>query len=259
MVIPQNPTLGSTAPVAIEPIPPPASISCRDLDNLDAYLTEKIPELEKPSLGALPLTISDKKSTVQLSLQRKKGYFIVPCNGAFHYFRLGDIMPKGNYLYEIVGKQIPVLREGFVVIDKEVYFVSVDDIQRSVIRKSRKLRLKRGTITYDDFLSGSACISDPNPTSSAEKSGSGGNGLDAPSVQQSGTQSSSETRGEEVPDSTISDILKGNVKRRPSKATKLDESEAIDLAFQDQMRALLSDVSEKEGTSWEGWEVAEAP
>lgn len=250
MITPQSPTPGpavSTAPEA------PLTLNLQQLSDLGSFIREKIPQLNTSYSGELQLDLSIKKSSVQQTLQRKKGFFIVPAEGVFHYFKIGDIHPKGEHLFEIVGKRPPILREGLVVIDKDVFFVTVDDIQRSVIRKSRKLRLKRGTITYDDFLTGNSCVTTSTNPSTKENSGEDSGST---SAKQTGTKPDPKL-GEVISNNDIADILKGNVKRGTDKVAKLDESEVIDMAFHQQIRALLSPDHAQTGSGWEEWEITE--
>jgi hypothetical protein len=255
MTIEKNPTVKT----GTENVVKPTFIDIPDILDFNQFLRKNVPEQFTPKLTPLEIPISGKLVyTKQATLTRKSGYYIIPQAGDFYYLKIGNVVPNGEHLFKIEGKGPPLLREGMIVIEKEVYYVTLEDIKRGVIRKSRKLKLKRGTITYDDFLNGTtAPIEKPTTTKATTKQrkvAESGNG--------DGTGETGVGKAEEggVSDFPIADRLNKteNPKlKRISKDLKLDESEAADLVIEEEMRALLHYSSEKEGTGGEDWEVEE--
>ena len=258
----QNPTI-NTAPST----PPILSgiIDIAELFNLEETLRTKAPILTLPPLVPLKIELSDGRiGTANSALARKKGYYIIPYLQKFYYFKIGDIVPNGKHLFKIVGKQPPLFREGMVVIDKDVFYVTLEDLRRSLIRKSRKLKLKRGSLTYEDFITGNAFLentqaeptTDSNENPRVETVKGAGVKVSA-SARASGPENTSE-----VSNNPLADLF-GKTRNKGLTATgkkaKLDESEIIDMAFEEQIGALLNNVSQEEGSSWEEWEVTEAP
>lgn len=254
-----------------------------------------------------PLTGNAKKKVPSSSdnLIRKTGYHIVPFNGKFYYYKHGNLVKRSEFIYEFSDKRSASLREGFVVIDKVVYYVTLEDLKRGIVRTSRKLELKRGTLTYHDFLTGNIFPANRAGVRSAQPSSSSstvpGTGINS-SVGTSLTEVLTEGAklgalfgpgtGTHVAASTtihaLSEILAGGNPSRvgaggtPGNGTgsgtstlpnstgadsvgqtastdvqgfspspELDELEAANLAFQNQVGSLLDLVSEEEGSEWE--------
>jgi hypothetical protein len=232
-----------------------------DVLDINKFLEKNLPKDFVPEFTPVEISLFGKLVyTTTSNLSRKSGYYIIPQDNMFYYFKIGDIVPKGEYLFQIDGKGPPVLREGMVVIEKEIYYITLEDIKRGIIRKSRKLKLKPGTITYEDFLNGTTGPTEKAPaqskardrqvkaTKNSEGTGSG-----------EGSEGSPKTG---VSDFPVADRLNGikNTKlERLSQAAGMDESKIVDLAVENEMRALLNYTSEKEGTGGEDWEVEENP
>ena len=213
---------------------------------------------------------------------RKTGYYIVLANEVFNYFKIEIPTEYGGHLFKFT-KAPPVLREGFVVISKDIYFVTIQDLKRGLVRRSRKLNLRHGTITYQDFLTGNLGVTpkkqlikeDINGVSTSESKVQGGPGDHTGNSSSENGKTGQEAAGAAGTDSSkvsdipvsnipVADILAaGNAKNNPtvrrSNTPGMDESEVINLAFKEQVLSLLDIVSEKEGNSWQEWEVEEAP
>ena len=143
-----------------------------------------------------------------------------------------------------------IRKEGFVVINKELVYVTFDDLERRVIRLSRTLKTKKGTLNYADFVNNTYgprivplkkkdSISAEDPTEAAR-----------------GIEWSKEALLLSTPFPTSIDQFKDEPK--PGDTIELAESKAIDLAFSEQERALLHTFLEKESfEDYEDWEVSE--
>ncbi len=130
-------------------------------------------------------------SIVTETLERKSRYYIVLANGKFHYYRIaapvavafrtnlpGTPQVAVPTLYAFT--KLPIIcAEGLVVIDKEIYFVTVDDLRRGYIRTSRLLKLQRYQVTYESIVSGRAFIRKSPPATKAAKSGTAEEGSGA--------------------------------------------------------------------------------
>lgn len=248
-------------PAPTAPTPAPSWPGIRALANPFSLLGEvgEQAPLETDNI----LSLQEKHSSTN-TLSRKSGYYIVPYSGKFFYLKLEVPESENDYLFRMKNTRPSVFLEGLVVIDGEVYYVTHQDLSRGVVRKSRKLKLKRGTITYEDFITGNIypidrkrTKADPSTSTSSEnipveESESGAKDLGG--------------GGDKVPTETVSDFDISNYfktkDRNPGatgKNTVLDESEAIDLAFKNQVGTLLDHAFEKEGAGWEEWEIEEDP
>jgi len=66
--------------------------------------------------------------------------FVVPLHGEFHYFTC-EVGPDTGRPILWMKKTPPLLREGYVIAENNVYLVTVDDIRRRVVRKSRLINI----------------------------------------------------------------------------------------------------------------------
>jgi hypothetical protein len=78
-------------------------------------------------------------TSVSETMTRKNNYFIVKQGDLYNYFRVTLLPYKDGDLIMRFDKHPPVLREGIVVIEKKCYKVTLPDLMRGVIRKSREL------------------------------------------------------------------------------------------------------------------------
>lgn len=222
--------------------------------------------------GPTPLVPDTGKMvfSVTKNLVRKSGYYIVLANDVFNYFKIGDILPHNDYFYKISSKKPPVLREGFVVVEGELHYVTIKDLMNGIVRKSRKLELKRGTLTYDDFINGTIYPAPAKTSISKSKpdAGSAGGSETQPAGNPplsgstgGGGEEKTSAEGGRVSNISVKDILSStkNRKHKPvSEDAELAELEGADLAFEEQIRSLYDSISEKEGTGGEEWEIEEA-
>jgi hypothetical protein len=213
--------------------------------------------LNKPTLAS---------SNVQTTFIKKKGYYIVPYDRKFYYFKIGDIHPRGDHLFEMIGKKPATLREGLVIIESDAYYVTHQDLIRGLIRKSRKLKLKKTSLSYDDFESGNICpvgrkIKPSAVNTEIEQTQRSKDAVGEierlVATSSPGGSSGNKENTEEVSDFPISNFFEGQDRKHgsTSKTPKLDEFEIVNLAFEDEMRSLLHTLSEKEGIEFDEWEV----
>lgn len=167
---------------------------------------------ETPYKQAIPR----KSSTV---LDKKGTAYIVPQNGAFHYYSIKvkeESLGKPIMRFE---KRPPLLVDGWVSVKRKLYAVTMDDILRGIIRKSREVRnVEREIDGYSEPGS------DPGATSSTTVStvtGTAGGGR------------TSDNRPSAIPD------------------IGMEVWSDADLAFDEQVRALLDLANAKEGGTWE--------
>lgn len=241
-------------------------------ENSRSILGDLYPEIEPIEI---PLSKSKWIYTAKSILEKRNEYYVIPYDSKFYYFKVGKVVPRGDYLFTIEGKKPPVLREGMIVINKEIYHVTTDDLLKNVIRKSRKLKLRAGAIRYEDFVSGDAYFKEVPKIAKQEgkitrtKSSKGtGEGLDSngepnggQTVRAGEDTDSARIFNSKIQDVSIKDILKegpGRELSRSGKDTELEESKAIDLAFKREVKALLGNPFTQEGESWEDWEIEES-
>lgn len=181
-----------------------------------------------PKLVKIQPCKEKKAITAVTSFIRRNNYYVIPTHGKFYYIKLQDIKPSGDHLFSIEGNMLPIVKEGLVIIESNVYFVTIEDLVRRVIRKSRKLNLKKTAFTYDDFISGNAF---QQPKSSAINK-STETDLEVESL----SGSSSEATGTGI--DTIKSKLSGD--------NFLAELKEIDLAISQQVESLYDFVYSEE-------------
>lgn len=165
------------------------------------------------------------------TLTRKSGYFVILRNGEFNYYRC-LVEPSGEYLFKM--KEVsPILSEGVYILDKKIYFVTEQDLRRGLVRKARELTLKRSAISYADILTNNVF---PATKSGANTAGSGTSAISGVPAATPGTIADPDNSGS-------------------MSASELAEFQAVDLAFDEQVRELLGASSAEEVE----WEVSENP
>jgi hypothetical protein len=118
----------------------------------------------------------------------------------------------------------PLLREGFVVYKRNLYRVTLEDLQRGVVRKSRIIDLSKRA---SNVATGNA-----------------------------GSTESTNVSTDSVPELYGSNLRECSDQQGSSQDTALEIAQAIDDAWDDQVGALLSYLSEKEGEELEVSETA---
>jgi hypothetical protein len=184
-------------------------------DGLEVVLT--LPKADKP-VGSSDV------------LSKKKGYYIVPWAGEFHYHKVADLKERSEHIWEFTKKPL-TKKEGLMVINKEIYHITVDDLKRGIVRKSRKVTIKTGS-TYDDLLN-------PAPTTAAKRIRSSGSG--------SGNSNKSADQIKQV-DDIISAAIRFDTGLSSDFGVELNKE--IDLAIEEQERSLYDLISEEAGEDW---------
>lgn len=204
---------------------PPPMVGEVNLAELATFcgLSQSGPVLTSLKVSRASVIRSDK-------LAKKPNKYIVPFNGFFYYINLpfvaqsnSSFAPRGNHLFTFTPPD-NVRLEGFVVIEKDYYYVTLKDLQRGIVRKSRLLTTKKAGLTYEELVNGtfrnSARSADgASNLNSSDVSGGSGSAGDALSAQLSGVGSD----------------------------FNLEELKAVELAFAKQESALFgADVEEEE-------------
>lgn len=256
----------STSPPALEPLgvilptPTPAPV-----DNIAAKISnvtnlyQLMDLLDDPEVAAkllntpkflVPVDIKELQvisppthSFCYKVLKKKQGYYIVPYNGAFYYYKISSPVQLNPYLYAFSFPKHKTAREGFVIIGSDTYHVTYGDLSRNLIRVSRKLNIVRTGLTFDDFVSGSYKLKrSPSKRSSPV----------APSDNPSITGKNSSIPADQlkglISDASIQDL-------RTSNPTELEELEAANLLSRHQESELLYNLAEEEDEGWESCEV----
>ena len=234
-------------------LPPNSAVTkLTDLINLDAFFSVDYSEVAPIPVAELHIPLGPKNHQEPVPYDtlppRRPGTYVVLANGKFYAYKVGPVRPSGNHLLKFNHPLPPILKEGLVVYNKDYYFVTVEDLKRGIIRTSRKIKLKRGTITYDDFIIGTtASNKKPNTQATAIEDGSGGiltatgGPAEAPSWQGKD--------GEALSVEALLSVQSGGSDIEANlPSAGLDELKAADLAFQDQVRALFGDSNPE---TWE--------
>lgn len=138
-------------------------LKVRQLPSTGIFRTQLSPSIQAASKITLklPKTVG-QVSSVSSSLRKQKNSVIIPFQGYFFYvpFPIQGFVRVNTSLFkaQVIGSssvldKIP-FRDCFICIGESIYFFPIEDMERGVVRESRKLDLKRGTITYDDFKNG---------------------------------------------------------------------------------------------------------
>lgn len=181
------------------------------------------------------------------TLTKKKGYYIVPWNNSFYYYKISDdFIQRSEHIFEFTIKP-PTNREGFVIINKELYYVTLEDLKRGIVRKVRKLDIKSGA-TYADLYH----LGNNRPDTSKSTSTSAdtvGPGTNVDSTE--GAPANIVLRP-----LTSAELAKAGLVVGANETDGMDLAKAANMAFEEQIESLHSFVSEEEG---EEWEVSETP
>lgn len=165
-------------------------------------------------------------------LKKKKGYYIVPRAGRFHYFKIPEVVNQSEHLFKFVVKP-PTFSEGMVFIDKEMYYVTLKDLQRGIIRKIRKISVP-SNVKYDDLI---ATLSNPAGTNTGTKANS-----------RSRKIAKTET-GKPISVNSETESENRNVERL-IEDSDLGIIAAANLALEKQISSLYSSLSEEEVGEW---------
>lgn len=169
---------------------------------------------------------TSKKSSVNVpkltapTFEMKNNYYVVADGSTFNYFSIKVFESDENHPLIRFEKSPPVLLEGLAVVNKRVYKVTLKDLQRQVIRKSRDITKEV---------------------------------IDASANRNTGTKSEPAAT---VADTNSSQAVSDKLEQRADQEAEVEVNQAADAAWQDQIGALLTLMSEKEGDEWE---IAEAP
>jgi len=186
---------------------------------------------EIPSYETGIQIIAPKGSTaygeVDSKLARRSSRYIVPYQGKFYYYKMGTPARMNDNIWRA---NFPpgIVREGFVVIDRELYYVTLGDLKRGVIRSIRHVPAKKTTLTYDDFCNNDYRTKERTKTAKQ----------DAEEVQ--------------AKPNTSKDIGDRNIQGFDQVTGVGDDSEA-DLVYKEQELTLLHTLLEEEG-----YEIVEA-
>lgn len=147
------------------------------------------------------------------TFEMKNNYYVVTDGQTFNYFpiKVAD-SPDTSPLIRFV-KAPPILMEGVAIVNKKKYHVTLKDLQRSLIRKSRLINQE--------------AIDASNKRNATKNS---------PAV------GANTNPGEAVLNRDEQPVVK---------ETEVEINEAADAAWSDQIGSLLSFISEKEGEEWE--------
>jgi hypothetical protein len=153
----------------------------------------------------------------------KNNYFVVT-DGTIHNYYTIKVHPDAETDSLIrFERSPPVILEGLAIINKRIFKVTVDDLLRRIIRKSREIKL--------EVLNG---------TSSTSSKSVGDIGTTDITI-------STETSFTTSPATTIQGIVQQRVEHK----TEMEEHAAADAAWQEQIGTLLGLISKEEGDEWE--------
>lgn len=185
-------------------------------------------------------------------LSRRTGYQIILENDKFHYVKItGNFEQQGEHLWKLMGG-FATRKDCIVFIDRNAYYVTEQDVARSIVRASRKIPLKRGTLTYDDFknrthLHSRAAITGETNSSSKKT------GTDSSEIRTEAGIGTSETGAPEL-QNLGGDKVSIRRNKIESGLNELFGSEVVkdvDVASEKQERALLRHLLEEEGEYYE--------
>jgi hypothetical protein len=172
-------------------------------------LSEKLVQSD-PSFTLPKLTSNDFKL--------KNNYYVVSNGEVFNYYPI-KVVERADGPIISFEKTPPVILEGLAIVGKKVYKVTVDDLLRRIIRKSREVNLE-------------------------VENGSNAN------------QSEPATPVAEVIESPVAGnkTVQRTDERGLSREAEVEIGKAADAAWTNQIRALLVALSEEEGSE-EEWEI----
>jgi len=161
------------------------------------------------------------------TLEVRRNYYVIPDGEQYHYFPIKVIDDDRPFFrFE---KAPPVLMEGIALIGgvrrkTKLYRVPIQDLMRGIIRKSREI----------------------NPANRVTANGSSGTATNQP-----GTYDTSEGAYTPPGRAGVDAIVQHSQQQGPQDGPEMEVSEAADLAWTEQIDALLGFISEKEGVEWE--------
>jgi len=168
-----------------------------------------------------------KMSTPTLEVRRN--YYVIPDGQRYHYFPI-TVSDDRERPFIRFSKAPPVLMEGIAIIGEprsrrapRLYHVPLQDLMRGLIRKSREIK----------------------PANRVATNGSTGNPTDHNSSD--GSDQATTSTGGECADRTVQRVDQ----QRAGDLIEMEVCEAADLAWTEQIDALLHHLSEKEGEEWE--------
>jgi hypothetical protein len=174
--------------------------------------------------------LSDKLTTPRMStptLELRNRYFAVTDGNVFSYYPITWDLDDDRPILRFT-KTPPVLLEGYAIVNKKIYLVSSDDILRRVIRKSKEVTL--------ESINGTATEPSTEPNFDSIES-------------RLFTDPTTATLVNAV-------IQSGDIERTVIGPVKVEVGTAADLAWSEQVRALLhTSVEEEEFELGETWEI----
>jgi hypothetical protein len=165
--------------------------------------------LEGSRQGAIPKMSS-------LIFEMKNNYYVVEDQDEFHYYAIKTHPNVETSPLIRIDRSPPILLEGVAIIDKQAYRVTLKDLERRIIRKSRVLNIE--------------VVNESNRTSSRSIPDS------IPATVSTGTN------GEP--------IVPHSDERTASYRAEMEIGPNADAAWEDQIRALFGSLPEEEG-EWE--------
>ncbi len=195
------------------------------------HLRKAMGEIPENAVESAQVSRRQRPAFRSATLTRKSGYFVILRNGEFNYYRC-LVEPSGEHLFRMK-EASPILSEGVYILEKKIYFVTEQDLRRGLVRKARELTLKRSAISYADILTNNVF---PATKSGAASAGPGTSAISGVPAATPGTN--------QDPDDTGS-----------MSASELAELQAINLAFDEQVRELLGASSQEEVE----WQASENP
>lgn len=197
----------------------------------------------RSAVDVIPLA-GNKKITSKQVFVKRAGYYIVPLDGEFFYYpcKVYPLAHKEASFYRMVS--LPgTLLEGFVVVDKSVFYVTFKDLQKGVVRVSRKVDIFQAQAKYKDFVDGTAF---QNPRAVTAELHPVNGGVQA---QEGGAPNQIVDLGAQA---VRGDSVNRSVGGSDSMA---EEAQFADMALQEQISALLDYEDPEEGQ----WEVSFDP
>lgn len=143
----------------------------------------------------------------------RNNYYVVFNGEVYNYYPIKVKSEDESKPIIRLERSPPVILEGYALVSRKIYLVTVNDLQRKVIRKSREIQREVQNAT------------DSNNTA---------NNQSVSTLLDAGTATAVLTEDE----------------RRLIDATEVEVRKAADAAWEDQVRALLHDPDEEEG-EWE--------
>lgn len=167
-------------------------------------------------------------------LELKNNHYVIPSGGLFNYFVIKVDESTQDLPIMKFERCPPLVIDGVVIFRRKMYEVTVGDLLRGIIRKSREIKIE------DDTDGSATTSSNPNPDSKPVDAGD------------SGTPSA-----ETIPAFIGKATLPGEYKSGVVLPLEVEIAEALDAAWENQVDTLLDFVSSKEGGEWEITSVAQ--